>query len=190
MRVKLDEAKYLSRSADRPMTEAPLIVTLAFAPSDFARFDAMRRRHFPASRNHIPAHLTLFHHLPGEREAEVGRSLSGACAQTAPFELPVTGLSFLGFGSAYVLKSPTLDRLRGDLATLWADDLTPQDRQRFTAHVTIQNKVPADRAKSLFAELEATFEPFRVAAAGLILWRYLGGPWERIGFCPFLGKDG
>ena len=172
------------------MADAPLIVTLAFASDDFIRFDAMRRRHFPPQRNHIPAHLTLFHHLPGDREAEVARSLADVCKDIAPFALTVTGLRFLGFGSAYALRSAALDPLRATLATHWANDLTAQDRQKFTAHVTIQNKAPADLAKQLFAELEAGFEPFEVTATGLLLWRYLGGPWERAAFHAFDATDG
>ncbi len=167
------------------MSDVPLIVTLAFAPDDFAHFDAMRCRHFPAAKNHIPAHLTLFHHLPGEHESEVSRSLSKACENIAPFPIPITGLRFLGFGSAYALKSAALDRIREEIATRWVPELTAQDRQTFAAHVTIQNKVPSDRAKALFAELEAEFRPFRVTATGLLLWRYLSGPWERVGFYPF-----
>lgn len=166
-------------------TDRPLIVTLAFAPDDFARFDAMRRRHFPAAKNHIPAHLTLFHHLPGKREAEVMRSLAQACLDVTPLALKVTGLRFLGFGSAFVVKSAELDRVRTNLANRWAADLTAQDRQNFTAHVTVQNKVPANVAKALFANLETEFEPFGVTATGLLLWRYLGGAWERVGFHPF-----
>ena len=44
---------------------APLILTLALDERSFAFFDAQRRLHFPASRNLIPAHVTLFHHLLG-----------------------------------------------------------------------------------------------------------------------------
>ena len=28
--------------------------------------EALRQRYFPADLNRVPAHLTLFHHLPGE----------------------------------------------------------------------------------------------------------------------------
>ena len=164
---------------------APLIVTLAFAADDFARFDSMRRCHFPAAKNYIPAHLTLFHHLPGERAAEITRSLADACKDITAFTVSVTGLRLLGFGSAYVLKSTDLDQIRAALAAQWADGLTAQDRQTFAAHVTIQNKMPANIAKALFSELEADFEPFSVTATGLLLWRYLGGPWERVAYEPF-----
>ena len=50
-----------------PSTD-PLILTLALDDLSFARFDALRREHFPPTLNRIPAHVTLFHHLPGEEE--------------------------------------------------------------------------------------------------------------------------
>lgn len=143
-------------------------------------FDAARRRHFPAARNLIPAHLTLFHHLPPEPEA-IAATLEEAAARTAPFPLRVTGLRFLGYGSAYGVRSPELTALRAELATGWRDRLTPQDAQGFNPHVTIQNKVASSRARALFQELDAAFEPFEAEATGLLLWRYRGGPWEAAG---------
>src|ERR1700712_5017184 len=44
---------------------APLILTLALHGEDQARFDRLRIAHFPPERNLIPAHITMFHHLPG-----------------------------------------------------------------------------------------------------------------------------
>ena len=44
---------------------APLILTALLEPDAAARFEAMRRAYFPPARNKTPAHLTLFHALPG-----------------------------------------------------------------------------------------------------------------------------
>ena len=57
----------------------PLLVTLALDPAAFAFFDESRRRWFPADRNLVPAHLTLFHRLPGSELA----TLAPAAAQSA-----------------------------------------------------------------------------------------------------------
>ena len=160
------------------MDDAPLILTLRFDPESFAFFDAARRRHFPARRNLIPAHLTLFHHLPADQEETVAATLALLADRTAPFPLAVTGLRFLGYGSAYVVESRDLARLRAELAAGWHDRLTPQDAQSFRPHVTFQNKVEAPRAKALFKEMDDAFEPFEATATGLLLWRYRGGPWE------------
>jgi 2'-5' RNA ligase len=164
-----------------PPAERPLIVTLRFDAASFERFDAMRRRHFPAERNHIPAHLTLFHALPGHAEPQVVRALSETAGRTPAIALAVRKLRFLGYGSAYVVESEPLLALRRDLAAGFAPMLGRQDAAGFSPHVTIQNKAPAKEAKALYAELQAAFSPFEAQASGLLLWRYLGGPWEAAG---------
>lgn len=164
---------------------APLILTLRFDEDSFRLFDGLRRRHFPKARNHIPAHLTLFHHLPGDAEAEIAAKLSDLASITAALPLAITGLRFLGYGSAFTVESAGLSALRAGLATDWRDWLTPQDAQAFRPHVTIQNKAPAPDAKALFAELDGTFRPFDAVGTGLLLWRYRGGPWEAAGAYPF-----
>jgi hypothetical protein len=67
--------------------------------------------------------------------------------------------------------------LRRDLAATFVEQLTPQDRQGFGPHVTIQNKVAPEIARALLASLSADFEPFEGVGEGLLLWRYLSGPW-------------
>ncbi len=44
---------------------APLIMTAVFDAQSFALLDGLRRRYFPPALNRVPAHATLFHHLPG-----------------------------------------------------------------------------------------------------------------------------
>ncbi|KQT52956.1 MULTISPECIES: 2'-5' RNA ligase family protein [unclassified Aureimonas] len=172
------------------MTElAPLILTLRFDAESFALFDGLRRRHFPKARNHIPAHLTLFHHLPGEAEPEIAARLKEVAVATPRLPLAITGLRFLGYGSAYVVESAELSGLRADLAASWRDRLTPQDAQAFRPHITIQNKAPAPTAKALFAELDTAFRPFEATATGLLLWRYRGGPWDAAGEFAFADGD-
>jgi len=144
----------------------------------------MRRTHFPPALNRIPAHLTLFHQLPGEEEAEVVEILARVARRVA-FPVAVTGLRPLGRGVAYEIEAPPLLALRRDLATRFAPWLTGQDRQRFRPHVTIQNKVTPEEARATLARLSARFAPFGGWAEGLQLWRYVGGPWEAAGAIPF-----
>ena len=158
----------------------PLILTLGMDDLSQQGFDRRREEHFPKGRNFIPAHLTLFHKLPGDREAEISQTLNDLCRQQAPFSLTAAGLIFMGRGVGYRLESPTLQDVRERLADEWWPWLGAQDRQGFRPHVTVQNKVPPDEARSLHRSLEATFAPFEVGAEGLRLWRYLGGPWERV----------
>ena len=168
------------------MTDAPLILTLALPADDQARFERLRRLHFPAGRNMIPAHVTLFHHLPGQEARVISHAVAARCA-VPPFPVAVPGLRFLGRGVAYALESPELTTLRAGLAREWDEWLTPQDRQGWRPHVTIQNKAPPETARALHANLQAAFAPFTIRAEGLDLWRYLGGPWQHVSRHPFCG---
>src|SRR3954451_8080319 len=165
---------------------APLILTLALDASSTALFEALRQEHFPPERNLVPAHLTLFHHLPGDRLADIAAETAAACRYRAAFPAEVTGLRFLGRGVAYTVESAELTTLRSSLARAWAPWLTPQDRQPFRPHVTVQNKAAPAEARALLDLLSAGFARFPpVRAEGLLLWRYLGGPWEGVVRYPF-----
>lgn len=115
------------------------------------------------------------------------RELGAVSAKQKPIALEVTGLRSLGRGVAYALSSPALVQLRQALAREWRDWLTPQDSAKIAPHVTIQNKVTPDEARRLLAELQAGFAPFAATGEGLLLWRYLGGPWRLERRFPFGG---
>jgi 2'-5' RNA ligase len=157
---------------------SPLILTLRMDERSQEHFDRLREHHFPPERNYLHAHLTLFHKLPGEQEAEISTDLHEICRDREPFTLAATGLRFLGRGVAYEMSSPDLASIRRMLVRRWEPRLGPQDRQGFKPHITVQNKVSPERARALQKELQAAFTPFEVAGLGLSLWRYLGGPWE------------
>jgi hypothetical protein len=167
--------------------QSPLILTLALDAVSAARFDAERRRYFPPQLNRIPAHVTMFHHLPGGAEAEIVEDLRAACARHEPEAIRVTGLLPLGRGVSYRLDAPGVATLRSNLARRWEPWLTPQDRQPWRPHVTVQNKVTPAEARDTLAQLQAAFEPFGARADGLLLWRYMGGPWDALGRFPFAG---
>ena len=162
----------------------PLVVTLLLDDATQARFDDLRRRHFPAERNHLAAHVTVFHALPGDRVDDVLADLRAA-APPAPLGLLVSGVRFLGRGVAFELAGADAVALRTSLAARWGAWLTPQDRQRWRPHVTVQNKVDAATARALYADLAGAFAPEPAAGTGLALWRYRGGPWEPVERVPF-----
>ncbi|WP_245214515.1 2'-5' RNA ligase family protein [Roseomonas indoligenes] len=170
------------------MDAAPLILTLRFDDLSFARLDRLRRAHFPPERNHIPAHLTLFHALPGAGRAEIEENLRVACAGTPPIPLRITGTRSLGRGVALEVEGPALVALRRFLASHWREWLTPQDAGGFRPHVTVQNKVAPEAARALQAQMAAGFEPWEARGEGLLLWHYRGGPWEATAEFPFLGR--
>jgi len=154
-------------------------------PASQAWFQAMRQRYYPPALNRIPAHLSLFHALPGD--ASVRYPLREAAASVQPFAMRVEGLRSMGRGVLYALASPELMRLHGALAAQFKTYLTPQDKQPLRPHVVVQNKVEPAEAKALLAELQASFAERRVMAEGLDWWEYMGGPWrpiESFGFGP------
>jgi 2'-5' RNA ligase len=168
---------------------APLILTLALDDRSFAFFDEQRRRYFPVERNFIPAHLTMFHHLPGVEIEGIRNVLERECSERHRFPLDVTGLRSLGRGVAYILQSSELMALRAVLAAQWAQWLTPQDRQKHQPHVTIQNNVDPKNARELLTTLSETFVPFQAEGIGLDLWWYRGGPWEQVRRFPFAARE-
>lgn len=67
------------------------------------------------------------------------------------------------------------NRAGSDFLTL----ATRQDQAPFRPHITIQNKAEPQEARLLLEQLQLKLEPFHVVEV-LLLWRYLGGPWELI----------
>lgn len=157
-----------------------MIVTALFGTEDQAGFDRLRTAHFPPDRNLLPAHLTLFHHLPPGVLAELKRRLTtetrGAPAPTAR----VAGLMNLGRGVAIRIESPALEAIRNRLADAFAPLLTPQDAAGWRPHVTVQNKVAPAEARATLSALQADFRPRPVRIAGLATHYYRGGPWEPV----------
>ena len=163
----------------------PLILTLQMDEHSSSVFEHLRQEHFPPDRNLIPAHLTLFHKLPAQAEDSIRKVLEDLVQTQLPLRMEATSLRFLGRGVAYVITSPTLLALRATLAERWSEWLTAQDRQPFKPHVTIQNKAPAIEARALYNRLSLEFQQFAVDGTGLLLWKYIGGPWEPIRRYPF-----
>ena len=161
-----------------------LIVVAEMGPGDFAWLEGLRRAHYPRERNQVPAHLTLFHALPPSAETEVRSRLVRMTAATAPKAM-IGGLMDLGGGAAFRVVSPDLDGLRCDLADQLHGLLGAQDAGGWRPHVTVQNKVPPKEARALITSLERSFTPRPLAISGLGLYRYVGGPWERLGVYPF-----
>lgn len=159
------------------MGEEPLVVTLLLDEVSRQRFDRERRALFP--RTAVGAHVTLFHALPGSERAAVAASLDRAADRPA-FPVRVTGLVPLGRGVAYRLEAAELAAVHAGLRGAWLPWLTPQDRQPYRPHVTVQNKVTPEEARRTLATLSDGFAPFEAGAVGLGLWAYEGGPWSPV----------
>ena len=164
----------------------PLIITAELGAADLAWLNDLRRHHYPAERNQLPAHLTMFHTLPPTAEQEVRQLLAGI-ARGSPPRAFVAGVMDLGGGVAFRIASDELAAIRSEIADRLAGLLTAQDRAGWSAHVTIQNKVPPREAKALLQALGSQFDKRPVTIAGLGLHRYLGGPWEKVQTYSFRG---
>jgi hypothetical protein len=163
----------------------PLIVTALFGPGDDGWLQHLRRTHYPPEQNRVPAHLTLFRHLPPGAADELGRRLARVTAAPAP-EASVAGIMDLGPGTALRVSSPGLEAIRADLAEAFFGLLIPADQAGWRPHVTIQNKVRATQAREVQRRLAATIQPRPLAIAGLAIWHYRAdGHWEQARRFPF-----
>ena len=167
----------------------PLIVTARFDPASAATFQRLRDRYFPPSVNIVPAHLTLFHHLPGTDHEAVLAALDAERPETGVVPFTTGRLRFLGRGTAVEIVADGLSAVRAAIAARWAGVLTAQDRQSFRPHVTIVNKLSSAPAREVQRRLELEGIDVRGEIEGLDLWHYRGGPWEAAGGVRWAGAD-
>lgn len=165
---------------------APLLVT-AELPSDVLGWaDALRRAHYPPERNRLRAHVTLFHALPPSVEEELIDLLSDL-ARAAPPPARIEGLMKLGTGTALSIESPEMVALHAEIAERMHGLLTQQDAQPLRLHVTIQNKVTAQAARALQAELASQLQALRFRFRGFGLYAWEEGLWRPIRLVSFRG---
>ncbi len=165
---------------------APLLVCAALPPDIFEWADALRRAHFPPDRNKLKAHVTLFHALPPSVEGEL-RDLLGKLARSAPPEARVSGLMKLGKGTAIAIDSPGMAELHGIIQDRMHGLMTPQDSHPLRLHITIQNKVSPEEARTLQARLGPQLEARAFRFAGFELFEFVDGIWNPIRTFPFRG---
>src|SRR3954447_10433395 len=149
------------------MDARPLILTATLAPPEQAWLDGWRAEFFPPERNHLAAHLTLFHALPGADREAIEATLADVAARTPPVPARAAGLRFLGRGVAVDVHAPALVTLRAQLAADWTGRLTRQDEQSLRPHVTVCNKVTPELAREVERELAARFAPRACTLPGL-----------------------
>jgi hypothetical protein len=171
----------------------PFILT-AVLPPDLQGFaEGLRRAHFPPERNHLHAHVTLFHAFAPALLEELCTFIPRVAAEFAPPQGAVKGVMDLGKGTAIALEAPELLALRGLIAEHFRGSLTSQDLHDPRPHITIQNKVTKDEARALQASLAPLLALWiaksRFAFPALALHRYRGGPWEHVKTCAFRGRE-
>ncbi|MEO6093719.1 MAG: 2'-5' RNA ligase family protein [Novosphingobium sp.] len=149
--------------------------------------DRLRRAHYPAERNRLRAHVTLFHALPPSAEAELRRLLAELARQPPPLAR-IEGLMKLGQGTALAVSSPQMVALHASIAERMHGLLTRQDAQPLRLHITIQNKVKPDAARALQGELTPQLRPIDFRFSGFGLYGWDEGLWRTIREFPFRGS--
>lgn len=157
----------------------PLIVTLALPQKMASRLDALRRAWYPPARNQVPAHLTLFRHLPGPGMPDILQAVQSEAVRTPPFPVTILGAEVWQEAVVLPVHSPELEDLHARLKERWAPLLIPADRAPFRPHVTIASRLDrTGRAAALAALARDWPRPVMSEALGLCLWRYDDGPWS------------
>ena len=163
-------------------------------PPDLAGYaEGLRRAHYPAEKNHLHAHVTLFHAFAPSLLEELRDFIPRVASEFAAPAGAVKGVMDLGKGTAIALEAPQLLALRTIIAEHFHGSLTAQDLYEPRPHITIQNKVTKDEARALQASLAPELSVWaakdRFAFPALELHHYRGGPWERVKTCTFRGRE-
>ena len=165
---------------------AALILTARFEERAQGFFQDMRDAYFPCDLNIVPAHLTLFHKLPGEEHEAVSRSIDDRTSKLAPLPARVVDVRFFGKGGGFLIDCPALTELRMNLAAAFEPWLSAQDRQKHRPHVTYQNKVTKAVATRSYERVLSEFAPFGTEIVALDLWWYRRH-WDEAGTFPLGG---
>lgn len=171
----------------------PFILTAALPAGIQDWAENLRREHYPAHRNHLHAHVTMFHSFAPSLLEELRDFLPTITREFSPPQAEINGLLDLGTGTAIALRSEPLLTLRAMIAEHFHGSLTAQDLYEPRPHITVQNKVTKREARALQSHLQPEVElkrargPFVFPALELHL--YQDGPWELIKRCSFRGKD-
>jgi hypothetical protein len=166
----------------------PLIVTAMLAADEQEHFNRLRATHFPAERNQLAAHLTMFHAIPPSLEPELRQRLGAMAAEYPAPRADVVGLMNLGGGVAFRIASDDLDAIRAQLADAFRGHLTQQDSHGWRPHITVQNKASSAEAQLLHNQLARSFAPRPLGLLGLAYDIYDGGPWLLGRRYPFRGR--
>lgn len=114
-----------------------LIPTARVPEEHLEVFDRLRQTHFPADRNFLRAHSTMFHRLPGEHESRIIDQITWATESQQAMTAEVSGVRHLGAGVAFSITSPALEAVRTMLKSELVVWLGLQDMQRWQPHITV-----------------------------------------------------
>jgi hypothetical protein len=168
----------------------PFIVTAELPVDIYSWANGLRCQHFPPERNHLAAHVTLFHAFAPSLRGELHGVLARLAKDRAPPPARIEGLMDLGSGTALAVRSPDMLALRAEIAEHFHGALTAQDQGEPRLHITIQNKVARAEATALQTELNASLRPRRFAFTGFGMHLYLNPKWQQLNVWQFRGHAG
>ncbi|XUU59689.1 2'-5' RNA ligase family protein [Erythrobacter sp. HA6-11] len=167
----------------------PFIVTAKLPPDIQSWAEGLRRAHYPPERNHLHAHVTMFHSFAPSLLEELKDYLPRIAGEFAAPAGEIKGVMDLGKGTAIALEAPELLSLREIIADHFHGSLTAQDLYEPRPHITIQNKVTKEEARALQVRLVSELEPRSFTFPSLELHLYRGGPWDLVKTSSFRGNE-
>src|SRR4051794_19004205 len=126
----------------------PLVLTAVFDRPAQAWLQGLRNAHFPPERNVVPAHLTLFHALPGSEVDAVHAALADECTGRCQCSATFLSWRLTGQGVALDISSPDhvlnniVQRSRGLVLLLCRGEL-----QRGSRRAQAASEVPLSRSR-------------------------------------------
>lgn len=154
-----------------PQPTGPLVLTLTLDKATQSLLTGLRTKYFPAHRNHLAAHITLFHAIPPHRIEEFDRHVQSVCASRHPFDVYVGEPRKMSYGGVMLLVR---ERPSGSVGSIHdrllralkkgvseeKDNLTKQDLQGMSrAHVTVLNKAGSEEeVEKCLQEVTELFE--------------------------------
>ena len=148
------------------------VLTLLTDPAHNRSMNSLRRTYFPTALNRIPAHITLFHALPGSKlESDVLPGIKQMASRTAPYRVRATEPFRLSKGVGIRVADDidhANDSKRGrnmtriihaELRKKWGEWLSEQDSTPPRFHYTVMNKVNNERiVDQALAQLNESFK--------------------------------
>jgi 2'-5' RNA ligase len=176
--------EFSTRASRRPSTEVVeenvYVLTLKTSKEMSEQMQRLRRKWFPEGRNKVPAHITLFHALPGSRIIQVSKYLETLSRQTSCFVINSGDVLKRRNGVAIGLGQgeEEIKKVFGEVRDQFLECLSMQDRS-LKAHWTVMNKEEdGKRVDEAYQDVESA-GVVKGIASGLILWRYeKNGTWS------------
>jgi hypothetical protein len=143
----------------------------------------LRAEYFPAHRNFLDAHLTLFSHYP---VFDLSNPYFSHLLPEKKMSVSFEQVFYTGMGFAVEVKSPELEVLRSQMLSLLRPAAPGVESSTNKLHVTIQSEVDPRRAINSFEAFSKTWAPVLGEIEGIEVWRPLSGPWGFVGGYRFM----